>query len=68
MKMIEIPEFKFSIGDTIRCNGDKYSIYNIIYDMRERCWMYKYSYWDGGYEHFCKAKIEYIEKEFEIVK
>ena len=43
IKMIEIPELKFSIGDTVQCNGDKYFIYNIIYDMREGCWMYKYS-------------------------
>lgn len=68
MKTIEIPQFRFMIGEKIVIDNNIYTIYNIVYDMKENCWMYKYSYWDGGYEHYCKSPITYIESRFEVTE
>lgn len=69
-KTLNIPEFKFQIGDNIRKTGsiDIYNIYNIAYSMIDNKWMYKYAYWEGGYEHHCKCSQEYVEANFEVVK
>ena len=71
-KSIEIPEFKFKIGDKItELNpNDKmdYMIYDISYSLLTGEWYYRYKYWEGGYEHYCKSSIECVETNFEAVK
>lgn len=66
--MIEIPTFKFNIGDTItEKNPDgrmDYIIYDISYSTKDKTWYYRYSYWFGGYEHYCKSSKNFIEEEF----
>lgn len=70
--MIQIPKFKFSIGNHItekNPNGRiEYLIYDITYSIATGDWYYRYSYWMGGYEHYCKSSIEYVETNFEVAK
>ena len=70
--MIKIPEFKFKIGSTImeKDPNDKmeYVIYDISYSLATGEWYYRYKYWEGGYEHYCKSSIEYVEINFEVTE
>ena len=70
--MIQIPKLKFSIGNTITEKEINermyYVIYDISYSLADKKWYYRYKYWEGGYEHYCKSLIEYVEANFEVVK
>ena len=69
--MIQIPNCKFSIGTTIteKTSDDKmqYLIYDITYSIATGDWYYRYSYWQDGYEHYCKYPIRCVENLFEAV-
>lgn len=68
MTMIQIPSFDFEIGDHItEKNPDgamDYVIYDISYSLADKVWSYRYKYWDGGYEHYCKSPKDFVEKAF----
>ena len=66
--MINIPEFKFKIGDKIKDNSGIYTIYDISYSMLTKKWHYRISYWEYGCEHHCKYDQEYVEFHFEAIK
>ena len=71
--MIEIPAFKFNIGSKITekdpSNGKmEYVIYDISYSIATGEWYYRYSYWEDGYEHYCKYPTKCAENLFKAVK
>lgn len=69
--MIQIPNCKFLIGTIIKekdpNNEMEYVIYDISYSLATGKWYYRYRYWDGGYEHYCKSPIKCVENLFEVV-
>ena len=64
MKTIEIPNFKFKIDDSIRHTSGCYVVYDISYSVLSNEWYYRYKYWEGGYEHYCKLDIKFVEENF----
>lgn len=73
MMTIQIPLFKFNVGDHItEKNSDNnnmdYIVYDISYSIVDKRWYYRYKYWEGGYEHYCKSSVEYAETIFEAVR
>ena len=68
METVNIPIFNFNIGDHItEKNPDgamDYIIYDISYSLADRVWAYRYKYWEGGYEHYCKSSVEFVESNF----
>ena len=70
--MLQIPNFKFSIGSNIREKHSTdhfiYLVYDITYSVGTHEWYYNYSYWDGGYEHYCKSPVKCVDNMFEVVK
>lgn len=68
MEMIQIPQFDFEIGDHIiernpNCTIN-YVIYDISYSLADKVWSYRYKYWEGGYEHYCKSTTDFVERNF----
>lgn len=71
MVMIQIPKFKFAIGNYVKeknqSNSIEYLIYDITYSIATGDWYYRYSYWQDGYEHYCKYPVKCVENLFEVV-
>lgn len=70
--MIQIPKFKFAIGSYVKekdpNNSIKYLIYDITYSIATGEWYYRYSYWQDGYEHYCKYPVKCVENLFEVIE
>lgn len=70
--MIQIPKCKFAIGNYMRekdtNNSIKYLIYDITYSIATGQWYYRYSYWQDGYEHYCKYPVRCVENLFEVIE
>ena len=71
MVTIKVPETKFKIGDKItEIDPDgrmDYVVYDISYSVATNDWYYRYSYWEGGYEHYCKLDISWVDEHYQEV-
>lgn len=71
MVTIQIPKFKFAIGNYVKeknqTSSIEYLIYDITYSIATGEWYYRYSYWQDGYEHYCKYPVRCVENLFEAV-
>lgn len=70
--MIQIPNFRFPIGSIITEKEPEgrteYIIYDVSYSIATGDWYYRYSYWMGGYEHYCKCPIKCVENLFRAIE
>jgi hypothetical protein len=77
--LMELPEFKYKIGDKLRLKGDfqtpyymmkrVYVVDDIMYSMNDKCWfMVLYYYVNSIDEGTSMVEVEQVYKEFEKIE